>query len=192
MAGIGYGKVSVKSLIGKFLHEEKLEEVQEKSRLTKVKDTLLGMDKRVKIKGGGDIMIGFGKCCTPVIGDSVIGFITRGRGIIVHRENCPNAEALTADPDRLIDVQWDTTQTHSQPVGIKVLSGTRPGLLTEISGAISRSDTNILNAMAHTHEDNKATHQFLVEIRDIKHLNRLMKSIMQIKDVLKVERVRAG
>lgn len=192
MAGIGYGKVSVKSFIGKFLQQEKLEEIQVKSRLAKVKDSLLGMDKRVKIKGGGDIMIGFGKCCTPVIGDSIIGFITRGRGITVHRENCPNAEALTADPDRVIQVQWDTAKTHIQPVGIKVLSGTRPGLLTEISGAISRSDTNILNASAHTHEDNKATHQFLVEVRDIKQLNRLMKSIMQIKDVLKVERVRAG
>jgi GTP pyrophosphokinase len=95
-----------------------------------------------------------------------------------------------ADPDRMIDVRWDTSQDHIQPVGIKVLSGTRPGLLAEISGAISRADTNILNAMAHTHEDEKATHQFLVEVKDIKQLNRLMKSIRLIKDVLKVERIR--
>jgi GTP pyrophosphokinase len=137
-------------------------------------------------------MVGFGKCCTPVIGDNIIGFITRGRGITVHREDCPNAQALSADPERIIKVRWDTAQPHIQPVGIKVISGTRSGLLAEISGAISRSETNIINATAHTHEDQKATHQFLVEVRDIKQLNRLMKSIKQIKDVFKVERMRAG
>jgi len=190
MAGIGYGKVSAKSLAGKFLHEDKLEEVQETSTLAKVKKSLLSLDKRVKVKGSGDVMISFGKCCTPVIGDNIIGFITRGRGITVHREHCPNAEALMADPDRVIDVRWDSSKDHIQPAAIKVLSGTRPGLLAEISGAISRADTNILNAMAHTHEDGKATHQFLVEVRDVKQLNRLIKSIRLIKDVLKVERIR--
>jgi GTP pyrophosphokinase len=193
MAGIGYGKVSSKSLIGKFLHEDKLEEPQDVSRLAKVKRSLLGLDKRVKIRGGvGDVMVGFGKCCTPVIGDSIIGFITRGRGITVHRESCPNAHALMTDPERIIDVRWDTAKSHVQPVGIKVISGTRPGLLAEISGAISRSKTNILKAIAHTHEDQKATHQFLVEVKNVKQLKRLMKSIQQIKDVIKVERVKAS
>lgn len=189
MAGIGYGKLSAKSMIGKLIHDEHLQKSPpEKSRFTKVKDSLLGLDKRIKIKGGGDLMIGFGKCCNPVIGDSIIGFITRGRGITIHRERCPNADALMADPERMIDVRWDTGTKHTQSVGIKVLSGDRPGLLSEITGALTRSETNILNAVIQTREDKKAVHHFLVEVKNVKHLNQSMKSVRQIKDVLQVER----
>jgi GTP pyrophosphokinase len=195
MAAIGYGKVSAQQVVGQLLPAKELPHLEEDESKFKqiMKKLVLTADQRVKIRGLDDLMINFAKCCNPVIGDEIVGFITRGRGVSVHRVDCPNILSLSSDPERKIEVEWGPRLRGTQPVGISIVSGDRPGLLAEITGAISKTDANILTANIHSgEEDKQATHRFVIEVNDLKHLNRIIKSIEQIKDVVKVERVRAA
>lgn len=192
MAAIGYGKVSAKQVIG-WLAPTQEPPPEDKSKFKKIMNKLVSPSAQgVKIKGLDDLLINFAKCCNPVMGDEIIGFITRGRGVSVHRVDCPNTLSLGSDPERTIEVNWGSRLKGTQPVGISVFSGDRPGLLAEITGAISKTAANILTATIQTTEEKQATHRFVIEVNDLKHLNKIIKSIEQIKDVLKVERVRAA
>jgi GTP pyrophosphokinase len=193
MAAIGYGKVSARQVIGRLVPAQEMHRLEDESRFKQImKKLVLPASQGVKIKGLDDLLINFAKCCNPVVGDEIVGFITRGRGVSVHRLDCPNALSLGSDPERKIEVEWGARLRSTQPVGISVLSGDRPGLLAEITGAISKTEANIVTANIQTTEDKQATHRFVIEVNDLKHLNKIIKSIEQIKDVLKVERVRAA
>ncbi len=193
MAAIGYGKVSARQMVSRLVQTQSVPPAKDKSKFKQMMRKLtLPAGRRVKIEGLDDLLINFAKCCNPVMGDKIIGFITRGRGVSIHRVNCSNVISLSADPERQIEVEWGPKLEGTQPVGIAVLSGDRPGLLAEITEAISKTTANILTANIHTTEEKQATHQFVVEVNDLKHLNKIIKSIKQIKDVLKVERVRAA
>ena len=193
LAAIGYGKLSARQVIGRLAPPADLPPQEDKSRFKQmVQKLVLPSRQGVKIKGLDDLMISFAKCCNPVMGDEIVGFITRGRGVTVHQADCPNVLSLSFDPDRKIEVEWGPKLQGTQPVGISVLSGGRPGLLAQITEAISKTDANILTANIQTTEDNQATHRFVIEVNDLKHLNKIIKSIAQIKDVFKVERVRAA
>ncbi len=192
MAAIGYGKVSAKQVVGR-LSPTQEPPPKDKSKFKKAMSKLVPPSAQgVKIKGLDDLLINFAKCCNPVMGDEIVGFITRGRGVSVHQVDCPNALSLGSDPERTIEVNWGSRLRGTQPVGISVLSGDRPGLLAEITGAISKTTANILTAKIQTNEEKQATHRFVIEVNDLKHLNKIIKSIEQIKDVLRVERVRAA
>jgi guanosine-3',5'-bis(diphosphate) 3'-pyrophosphohydrolase len=193
MAAIGYGKVSVQMVIGRLAPTQELHPADEESKFKQIMQKLvLSTRQGVKIKGLDDLMINFAKCCNPVIGDEIVGFITRGRGVSVHQADCPNVLSLSSDPERKIEVEWGSKLRGTQPVGISIISGDRPGLLAEITGAISKTEANIITAHIHANKDQQATHQFVIEVKDLKHLNKIIKSIEQIKDVVKVERVRAA
>jgi GTP pyrophosphokinase len=193
LAAIGYGKLSARQVIGRLAPPADLPPQEDKSRFKQmVQKLVLPSRQGVKIKGLDDLMISFAKCCNPVMGDEIVGFITRGRGVTVHQADCPNVLSLSFDPDRKIEVEWGPKLQGTQPVGISVLSGGRPGLLAQITEAISKTDANILTANIQTTEDNQATHRFVIEVNDLKHLKKIIKSIAQIKDVFKVERVRAA
>ncbi len=146
----------------------------------------------MKISGMDNMLIHLSKCCNPVPGDKVIGFITRGRGVSIHTADCPNVGELTFDRDRLIDVTWGDLQTAAHAVKISVRTEDKPGLLASVSSSISATEANITHAEVMTGEDRQAMLNFTIDIKDVEHLNKIIKNIESIKVVLNVKRVKTG
>ncbi len=166
---IGYGKLSVRQVIRKiYPGKEEKEEVHERVDVSRQKR----LDGGVKVKGIDDILLHFSKCCSPVPGDKIIGYITRGRGLSIHAVTCPNVDELDFDKDRLISVDWDVAGTASYPVRISVFTIDRPGLLASVSSSITSSEANISHADISTTEDKKAVLNFVIDVKDLSHLER--------------------
>jgi GTP pyrophosphokinase len=146
----------------------------------------------MKISGMDNMLIHLSKCCSPVPGDKVIGFITRGRGVSIHTADCPNVGELTFDKDRLIEVSWGDLQTAAHAVKISVRTQDKPGLLASVSSSISATEANITHAEVSIGEDREATLNFTIDIKDVDHLNRIIKNIEGISGVLGIRRVKSG
>ncbi len=147
-------------------------------------------DKGVKVKGVHDLMMHLSKCCGPVPGDRIIGYITRGRGLTIHAADCPNLDALNYDKARLVEVEWDLVRPATVSVKISVLTLDRPGLLADVSTAITHAEANISGAEITTREDCKAMLDFVVAVHDTAHLDRVVTAIEKIKGVLQARRIR--
>jgi GTP pyrophosphokinase len=143
----------------------------------------------IRVDGHGDVMVRFGRCCVPLPGDEIVGFVTRGRGITVHARDCRVAFAL--DAERQIEVEWDEGADVARKVRIRVNSRDEPGLLAKITKTISTAGVNIGAARITTHTDRTATQSFDLWVTDAKTLQAVMKEISRIKGVHSVERVRA-
>ena len=190
MAAIGYGRISVSKLVGKILPPERLPERPRPSALEKViRREKEGSPGAIAIKGMDDVLIRFAKCCHPLAGDRVIGFITRGRGVTIHRATCP--QALSFDPERKLEVQWDIKEKEKVwgLAKIGVVSLDRIGLLADLSASISSQGANIARAQIGTAEDRTAINTFEVEVSDLEHLNNVIKSLERVEGVIKVERL---
>jgi GTP pyrophosphokinase len=192
IAAVGYGKMTANQIIGKILPQEELEQQREELREGRFKSLVQKITRSPKdallIKGIDNVMVRYAGCCNPVPGDKVIGFITRGRGVTIHTADCQNA--MDDDPHRKVEVEWDSTKEYSYPVRIRVYSEDKKGLLAEISQSLSSNKANIKNAKVDTTEDKKAVSTFEVEIRDLNHLNKVIRSIEKIKGIHRVERMR--
>jgi guanosine-3',5'-bis(diphosphate) 3'-pyrophosphohydrolase len=134
-------------------------------------------------------MVRFGRCCSPLPGDEIVGFVTRGRGVTVHARDC--RLAFTIDPERRIDVEWEDDAGVPHRIRIRVTSRDEPGLLANITKTISAAGINIGAARIRTHSDRSATQDFDLWVQDVGTLNGVMKQIGRIKGVHSVERVRA-
>lgn len=191
LGSVGYGKVSIHQIFSKLLPPDKIEKLpEEELKLTRAPKHLTKSDTGIKIKGIEDVLVRFAKCCNPLPGDRIVGFITRGRGITIHTRDCPGF-LENPDSDRTIDVEWDMRDKISHPVKIAVHIGKdRPGLLAEISSAISSVDANIIKADIMVTEDKRGLNHFVIEITDLDHLQRVIASIQKIKDIIEVERLR--
>ena len=192
MAAVGYGKISYNQLLGKILPAEKLEERQERkeSRVGKIIEKLTKKSSSaIQISGVEDILVRFGKCCNPVPGDDITGFITRGRGVTIHTSDC--AIALESDPERRVEVTWNRSRKVALPVKIRVFCHDQKGILANISQAISNCEANIASASIQSTVDKRGINLFEVEITDLDHLHRIMNEIMKISGVLKVERLKS-
>ncbi|MEW5908776.1 MAG: ACT domain-containing protein, partial [Thermodesulfobacteriota bacterium] len=139
------------------------------------------------VKGVDDILIRFGKCCRPVRGDSIIGYITRGYGVTIHRTNCVNALKMT--PEREIDVEWSKEVQETYSVKIRVQSLDRVGLLADLASNISKNAANILSARTETREDKIVTSFFTISVENTGHLERVLSDIKKIKSVQEVKRI---
>ena len=192
IAAVGYGKVTANQIIGKILPQERLEqqrEEQEEGRLKHLfKKITRGPKDALLIKGIDNVMVRYAGCCNPLPGDKVVGFITRGRGVTIHAADCQNA--MDDDPNRKVEVEWDSTKEYSYPVRIRIYSDDKKGLLAEISTSISSNEANITNARVDTTEEKKAVSTFEMEIRDLNHLKKVIKALEKIKGVDRVERLR--
>jgi GTP pyrophosphokinase len=192
IAAVGYGKMTANQILGKILPQEDLEQQREELREGRLKSLVQKITRSPKdallIKGIDNVMVRYAGCCNPVPGDKVIGFITRGRGVTIHTADCQNA--MDDDPHRKVEVEWDSTKEYSYPVRIRVYSEDKKGLLAEISQSLSSNKANIKNAKVDTTEDKKAISTFEVEIRDLNHLNKVIRSIEKIKGIHRVERMR--
>jgi GTP pyrophosphokinase len=185
LAAIGYGKLSILQAFKAYLPEDATPVKKKPSPTSKPSDG-------VGIKVGGledeNIMIRIAKCCSPVPGDPIIGFITRGRGLSVHAVNCPSVHMLEYDSERMISVDWDEEEPHTYAVEIHVITWDRAGLLAKISSAIASREVNIMKAKVETRDDKKAYLHFSIGISDLSHLQEVMNSISKIDGVLKVRR----
>ncbi|OGP82632.1 MAG: GTP pyrophosphokinase [Deltaproteobacteria bacterium RBG_16_58_17] len=185
MAGVGYGKVSPKHVVHHFLPEEE----------TKKETTVAGTRKKgaetapvgVSLTGIEDIMVRFGKCCDPLPGDEITGYISRGRGITVHTANCAHIREM--DPDRLVDVQWDIREKREYPVQMRVVGNDKKGLLADISSAITSVDVNITHAEINISQDGEAVCDFAVNVNDLHQFNKVIVAVKKVREVVSVERL---
>ncbi|MFZ3207932.1 MAG: bifunctional (p)ppGpp synthetase/guanosine-3',5'-bis(diphosphate) 3'-pyrophosphohydrolase [Geobacteraceae bacterium] len=192
LASVGYGKLSSNQLIAKIIPQEKLEQRQarKESRVGKVIEKLTRRSSNaIRISGVEDVLVRFGKCCNPVPGDDIVGFITRGRGVTVHTTDCQLA--LESDPERRIEIAWNKDEHVALPVKIRVTCHDRKGTLANISQAITNCEANIISASIQSTVDKRGENLFEVEVADLKHLTRVINNIMKLNDIIKVERVKS-
>jgi len=188
IANVGYGKTTPLQIIHTI--EPKTETDEEQKSIF---DRLIGRVRKkkpkagVSVKGVDDILIRFGKCCQPVPGDLITGYITRGFGVTVHRSNCINA--LKMSPERQIEVEWSIDEAESYPVKIRIRSFDRVGLLADIAATISKNAANILSANTETHEDKTVDTFFSIGVKSTEHLKRVLSDLRKIKMVQEVRRV---
>jgi len=196
-AAVGYGKVPPRQAVARLLPPEELQALTEAAEAKEKKVERKAARPRmpeegVRIKGIDDILIRFSKCCNPVPGDEIIGFITRGRGVSIHTADCPNAISLMADPERQIAVNWDGQRKAAHQVKIRVEIGKdRPGILAEISAAISGTETNIAQAEIRVTEEKTGVNTFVLEVSDLRQLQAAMQAIQKVDGVVGVERVKS-
>jgi GTP pyrophosphokinase len=190
IAAVGYGKATPLQVVRYFVPKSELEETKE-TIVSKLKQRIRGKKPKsgILVKGVDDVLIRYGKCCNPLPGDPVVGYITRGQGVTVHLATCPHA--LNMDPARRIELEWVPEAEDLYPVNIHVLCQDKMGLLANITAALSEGDVNILNASVKTLADGRAECFFTVAVSNAAHLDKVMRSVKQIKNVLKVSRIAA-
>lgn len=188
IAAVGYGKVTPLQVVRYFAPRSELKEKRE-TIVEKLKQRIRGKKPKpgILVKGLDGILIRYGKCCNPLPGDPVVGYITRGQGVTVHRTTCPHA--LSMDPARRIELEWAPDTDEVYPVRIHVLGHDRIGLLANITAALSETEANILEASVNTRADKRADCYFTISVVDAKHLEKIMKSVKKIKNVIKVSRI---
>ncbi len=182
---VGYGRLTPQQVVRKFVQLQGGEEEGEEALVVK-KPRLDRGEETLSVEGTEDVLFHLSRCCKPLPGDEVVGYITRGRGITVHRADCPNVRTL--DPERLIEVKWEASNGAIYPARLWVITADRKGMLATISGAISACEANILEAEVKTTPDKRALFNFLVEVSDRGHLDHIMQSVRQIEGVIRVER----
>jgi GTP pyrophosphokinase len=181
-AYIGYGKISAHQVVNKLV-PEKPEEVKP-TKPVKVKKEIKG----ITIKGVDNILYHTAKCCFPVPGDGLIGFVTKGRGVTIHRKDCPNLDRLAVDDARLVEVDWKIEDNSTTPVKVFVETVDKPGILANLSAVISSVNINISHVEASSTEDKKAHIYFILEVKDRNQLISLTQKIAQLEGVLRVKR----
>jgi GTP pyrophosphokinase len=188
LAAIGYGKASVHQLLNKLAPGATLDTAE---RAKPAAGQRPQADQGVRIRGVEDLLVRFAKCCNPLPGDAIVGFITRGRGLTVHARECLTVAKSVLDRERLINVEWDVEEPAKRPVRIAVYIGNdRPGLLSEITGAISSRNGNITKAEVTVTDDRRGINHFVVEVADLRQLQDIMSAIRVVPDVMNVERLR--
>jgi GTP pyrophosphokinase len=195
---IGSGKITPKQILKNYLETKKVEEPQEELPIEEqveklgIKEDLVekfltqNLKDVVVVDGTTNVLFHLAKCCRPIPGDEIIGYITRGKGISVHRFDCPNLKDL--DTERLIEVRWGKVENRSYPVHISIVCSDRKGLLANISSVIAASESNILKAEVRTTSDQKAFFDFYIEVNNKEHLDKIISNLFKINGVLSVER----
>ncbi len=195
-AAVGEGHVSTQSVIEKVLASLQTDADADEAELPFTPKgrarQLRPSDSGVLVRGAPDILVKLAKCCTPVPGDEIVGFVTRGTGVSVHRTDCNNVKSLLDEPERMIDVEWAPTSSSLFLVQIQVEALDRSGLLSDVTRVLSENHVNILSATVSTSSDRLALSRFVFEMGDTVHLDRLLNAVRRIEAVYDVYRVNAG
>jgi len=190
---VGYGRLSPDQIVNHFVETESEKEVSH-PKINASSPTKVGgfrsAEGAVKFRGGKDVLMQLSKCCNPVPGEPIRGYITRGRGLTIHAKDCPNFHALECDHNRLVEVDWDTEIDGTHSVEVSVLTLDRPGVLAKVSSGISHAQANITRAEISTREDKKAVLDFVIEVKNTTHLDRILKEVQRVDGVLSAKRVR--
>ena len=194
LVAIGFGKLQPQVVIEKVLPAEIREKPQQpaaqKSRLSQLIDRVARRaPSGVLIEGIEDMLVHYARCCSPVKGDPIAGFVSRGRGLIVHRRDC--SKIMELDPERRIAVSWDANSTFARPIHLRVLTDDREGMLADLSGVFSKNAVNISEANCKVTHDGTAVNTFKCGISDLDQLRKIVKALESVKGVHAVERARA-
>jgi GTP pyrophosphokinase len=195
-AAVGEGHASTQSVIEKVLGSVQTEPEADEEVLPFLSKgrsrQLRPSDSGILVRGAPDILVKLAKCCTPVPGDEIVGFVTRGSGVSVHRGDCTNVVTLMNEPDRMIEVQWAPTSSSVFLVQIQIEALDRSGLLSDVTRVLSENHVNILSATVSTSSDRLALSRFVFEMSDTVHLDRLLNAVRRIDTVYDVYRVSSG
>ena len=194
MALIGYGTLSAKQLLGKLVQSERLREKTPDGAVTAaVKRAFGASEEKITVRGSDDVLVFRARCCNPIRGEKIIGYITRGKGVSVHSATCPNVVNLLYDPERRIEVEWEKAPggeaVAAYTVKLTMEVEDRKGVLAAVSAKISDINTNIRNMEARTGgNDQRARIDVAVEISDLHHLEKVIKALKSVNGVIDVER----
>jgi guanosine-3',5'-bis(diphosphate) 3'-pyrophosphohydrolase len=187
-AAIGYGKLSAKFAISKLVPQEQLKEQPESGIASVVRRVLGPGEEKIRVSGADDLMVFRARCCNPIRGEQIVGYITRGKGVSVHSASCPNVVNLLYDPERRIGVEWDKgTDVLPYTVRLSIQVEDRKGILADVSAKIAGINTNIRNVEAKV-DDQMGRIDMTVEISDVKHLQKVIKSLRSVEGVVDVAR----
>ncbi len=188
-AALGRGDTGPTAVIRELFPEEEVDQARKRaaSPLQRIARKILKEDRGVRIEGLDNLMVRYSQCCQPVPGDPVIGYVTAGRGVSIHRKDCPNVLNLTRDPERRVEIEWSAGAEDRFLVKLYTRGTDRRGILSDIARAISDTGTNIQHADIRAIDEGMLG-EFVVEVQDLPHLNRVIKQISRIKGVLSVER----
>lgn len=187
LASIGYSKITPLQVIGRLPSFAQEEEPARKETLFPVeKRKSRSTDEGVLVRGVDDVMTRMARCCNPLPGEPIVGYITRGRGITVHRQSCKNPER--GDAERKIDVQWDTGLEQAFPVDVKVIFSGNKGMLASLSKVLGQLDANVIDIKTNAQGKDYTVCHLRLEVKDSKHLQRVLTALMGEKGVCKVQR----
>jgi len=187
LAAIGRGDLNAKQVAVRLAGQGAPPPELEKLSLERIIDLARRSERGVHIQGVDRLLVRFAKCCQPLPGDPIVGVVTRGRGVSVHRADCANASPGRNEPERIVVVQWDVEEGKSFPVKVVVRAADRQGLLADLARSIGKTGTNIRSADLVTEED-WAEGVFLLEVTSLQHLNRVLKAMRGVRGVRHVER----
>ena len=205
MSGIGYGKYSARQVLARLLpagpaavaesggerdHAGDRWEQGKPGGIASVVRRVFGDHNAITVKGQGDMLVYRARCCNPIRGESIVGYITRGKGVAVHSVNCPNVTNLLYEPERRIEVEWarDESTPTAYPVKLTVFCDDRFGMLKNITGVIGDAQSNIRNITAHT-SNSQASVEVVLDISDLKHLEQIIAGLRKIPGVHEVQRL---
>jgi GTP pyrophosphokinase len=200
MSGIGYGKYSARQVLARLLPAGATPSMAgdiEAEGLSNKPGAIAGVVRRVfgdhnaiMVKGQDDMLVYRARCCNPIRGESIVGYITRGKGVAVHAVSCPNVTNLMYEPERRIDVEWarDESTPTAYPVKLTVYCDDRFGMLKSITSVIGDAQSNIRNIGAHT-SHSQASVEIVLDISDLKHLEQIMAGLRKIPGVHEVQRL---
>ena len=182
-AAIGYGAVSPASVVSKLeIHDDAAIALPEVALPAAAPSTT-----GIKVKGVGDLLVRFANCCSPIPGDPITGYVTRGKGVTVHRANCPSVLS-ERDIERLIDVDWESAAEQTYPITVRIEALDRPGLLNEVTNVVAEHKVNIVAASIGTHADGTATITATLKVTSLQQLSKVLSLIERLKDVTRVAR----
>jgi GTP pyrophosphokinase len=201
LAAVGYGKIIPRNVIAKYLGPEKFAELDQRkesplrSRVTAgvqaVKKFIRLGEDSIVVRGVDDLLVTRARCCNPVRGEEIVGYITRGKGVAVHARRCTNVQQLMVNPERVVEVEWADAGAGEAAYAVRLLAITenRTGMIADVTNAIKDIKTNIRASNASVEPDNRGRIEVTVEVFDLKHLDKVMSSIRKVPGVLDVERV---
>lgn len=192
-AAIGYGKILPRNVMSKLLPPDRVGELEQEKRptLKQVVKRALGLQDRIIVKGVDDLMVYRARCCNPIRGEEIMGYITRGKGVAVHSNRCPNLPGLLVNPERLIEVEWmksDAQHASAYPVTVRLVTEDRPGMVADVTQAIAGVGTNIRDIRASLDDEGRGQLILTAEIFDMKHLEKMTGALKSIRGVIDVER----
>ncbi|MEJ2470396.1 MAG: bifunctional (p)ppGpp synthetase/guanosine-3',5'-bis(diphosphate) 3'-pyrophosphohydrolase [Desulfuromonadales bacterium] len=189
-AAVGYGKVTCNQVLSRLIPDDFKVEAPKPSRFSQVLDKIRKKPvETISVQGLEGILVRFSKCCNPLPGDAILGFISQGQGVTVHAADCPRV--LETDPERRIEVSWNRQKGATRPAKIRVQSLDQKGILAAITRVITKNQSNILRASVYSTNDGRGIHNYEIDVQDVQHLNRIIEAVQKIKGVLQVDRVRS-
>ncbi|MBC8287493.1 MAG: bifunctional (p)ppGpp synthetase/guanosine-3',5'-bis(diphosphate) 3'-pyrophosphohydrolase [Nitrospinae bacterium] len=194
LTGVGIGKLSTHHVIEKLIPREKLEGKESRDKtLIKLKESRPPESTRNAIKVqcfNENILIRIGKCCHPLPGEPIIGYITRGRGVTVHHIDCPSVGSIINDPERLVGVEWDAGLNVIYQAHIAIVAADKPGIMATISQSFAECGINITRANIQQGSNKRAYFDLSIEVQDVEHLNQILEKIRQVDGVIYLERIK--